>query len=307
MNRLIVAVALCLAFAAGASAQQLKVSTGGPKGTYAQMFRELAAKCSESGAVQLVEVESSGSVENIDRLVGNKVNAAIVQTDVIYLRSKSDDLGGVKTLFTLYPEEIHVIARSAPIKEGGIAGIGSHEVRLETVADLAGRTVAAAGGSVVTARVIQLLGEVSFQIVEMGSTDDALKALADGKVDAALAVGGAPLGSLERLGQGFKLLAINDRLAAKLGSVYVPAKLSYGKMWQSTGIPTMATEAIFVTRDYKTKSFVDALARLRGCLAGHLDELKEETGMHPKWGSVNLANKGKWLWYDLPSATASRR
>lgn len=291
---------ILLALTLPAWAQQIKVSTGDSKSgsTYSRMFRELAAKCRELGEINLQEFESSGSIQNVDRLVANETQAAIVQTDVIYLQSRTDDrLNNVKTLFTLHPEEIHVVAH-ANAQYGGTMGFGGHP--LLYVHELAGKKVGAAGGSVMTAKVMQLMGEVPFSLVEFGSTGEALKALGSKEVDAVIAVGGAPLGAVDNLTAAYRLLSFDNRTMEKLKQVYVPAKLNYRKLSDSTGIPTLATEAILVVQNYKSPKVVTSLAHLRACIRDSLDELRDEPGTHAKWKTVNLDNKGKWLWYDLP-------
>lgn len=301
--KMIVGLALALALSP-AAAQSLKVSTGAPTGTYSKMFNQLAGKCRETG-LSLTESGSSGSVENVARLVGNETQGAIVQTDVIYLQAQTDDrLNNIKTLFTLHPEEVHVVAMTDK-KVGGTMGFGG--TPLESVAQLGGLKVGAAGGSVVTARVIQLLGEINLRVVEYGSTKDALAALAKNDVDAVIAVGGAPLGDVEAMGRAVKLLAINDKVAEKLKKVYVPSKLNYTKLSESMGVPTVATEAIFVVQDYRSPKIVNALGGLRVCIKESLDDLRDEPGTHPKWKSVNLENKGKWTWYVLPEAPVATR
>jgi len=304
MNALRKAALLALAtlLALPAAAQQLRVSTGDSKAgsTYSKMFRELSGKCREAGSINLVEFESSGSLQNVDRLVANEAQAAIVQTDVLYLQAKTDDrLSNIKTLFTLHPEEIHVVAL-ADAKVGGTLGFGGQS--LDNVAQLAGLKVGAAGGSVITAKVIQLLGEIPFSLVEYGSTGEALQALSSKKVNAVIAVGGAPFAAVESLGAGAKLLAFPDRTVEKLRQVYVPAKLNYRKLANSTGVPTMAIEAILVVQNYKSAKMAEALGRLRSCMASSLDDLRDEPGTHAKWKAVNPENRGKWLWYDLPAA-----
>ena len=67
-----------------------------------------------------------------------------------------------------------------------------------------------------------------------------------------------------------------------------------------TGVSSVATEALFVTRAYKTDKYTKALINLRKCLHDNVDNLSETTGMHRKWSSVNVDNHGKWAYIDLP-------
>ncbi|MGL4679245.1 MAG: hypothetical protein ACRCWC_07640, partial [Plesiomonas shigelloides] len=156
----VVAIVLSLC-AFGWAQAQVKVTTGAADGTYSTMFKQLAAACGNE--VGMVEMNSTGSNENVDRLIGNQVNAAFVQTDVLFFRARTEELGNVKTLLALHPEEVHFVAPAvAKTKEGGIAGIGGKTPVFNTIADLAGRHVGAVGGSVTTAQVIRLQSEINF-------------------------------------------------------------------------------------------------------------------------------------------------
>jgi len=85
--------------------------------------------------------------------------------------------------------------------------------------------------------------------------------------------------------------------------VYNPTRVTYAKLNNGSGVDTIATDALLVTREYKTPAMVNGLAALRKCAITSLDDLKETTGTHPKWQAVDSANKGKWAWYQLPEAT----
>lgn len=293
-------VALLFMLPAAHAQVTLKVATGSPKGTYSAMFREVYQTCGSE--VGMVEVASTGSQENITQLVGNQVNAAFVQSDVLYLRSRTEELGNVKTLLALHPEQVHFVAR-AGTKVGGTMGIGG--ATLENITQLAEKKVGAAGGSSVTSQVIRLQSEIAYSTVIYDTNDQALKALADGKVDAVILVGGAPLGSVASLGADHKLLSIPAPVIEKLKGVYKPSRLNYPKMG-AAGVTTVATEALFVTREYKTEKMVQSLARFRACAHSKIEEIKESTGTHPAWQNVDPASKGKWPWYELPVAGAKK-
>jgi TRAP transporter TAXI family solute receptor len=279
----------------------LKVATGSPKGTYAAMFREIYQVCGNE--VGMVEVASTGSQENINQLVGNQVNAAFVQSDVLYLRARTEELGNVKTLMALHPEQVHFVAR-ADAKVGGKMGFGGEA--LTSVVQLAGLKVGAAGGSGVTSQVIRLQTEIPYSTVLFDKDDEVEAALKAGKIDAAIFVGGAPLGRVAALGVDFRLLSIPAAAVEKLKGVYKAARLNYPKMG-AAGVTTVQTDALFVTREYKTEKMTTSLARFRACALAKVDELKETTGTHPAWQAVDTANRGKWPWYELPAAAVAKK
>lgn len=298
MKKILIGLALA-AMALMASAQQLQVATGKAGDTYSTMLKQLAQRC--GSGVAIIEHPSAGSNDNINQLVGNQVNAAFVQSDVLWLRARTEDLGNVKTLLALHPEQVHIVARTqSGLKQGGVMGIGGSEVVLHDITALAGRRVGAAGGSLVTAQVIRLQSEIPFHTVPFDKGDDVLAALDKGDIEAAIFVGGAPLGTISKLGPQYKLLPVPALVLEKLKGVYRPARLNYQKMG-ATGVATVATDALFVTREYKTPKMTDGLAKLRACATESIDELRETTGTHPAWQGVNAENRGKWPWYELPS------
>lgn len=303
-----VLASLAFALSASVTAQtQLKVSTGSPTGTYSRMFKEFQNTCKDQ--IMQIEVPSTGSIQNMDRILGNEVNAAIVQTDVLFYRARNEDLSNIKTLFALHPEEVHVITQSvSPIKTGGVVGIGGKNLQLKSVGDLAGQSVAAWGGSVITAQVIRLQSEVAFTVVEVQDFKSAKQALDEGKVAAIVMVGGQPMPDVQTLNSAYKLLPFSEAAIGKLKSVYVPAKLNYSNMGQGgSGVASVATDALYVTRAYKTAKFQDSLSALRSCFKNNVSEISETLGTHKKWISVNPDNTGKWAYYALPETGIKKK
>lgn len=302
---LMLAVPVGVVMVSMAEAQELKVSTGGPQGTYSRMFKELNVICGSS--IVATELNSSGSVQNMDRIIGNEVNAAIVQTDVLFYRARNENLSGIKTLFSLHPEEVHVITPAqSPIREGGVAGIGAKPIQLNTVNDLAGRVVVATGGSYITAQVIRLQAEIGFSVVEVPDFKALKTAIDLGQAAAGFVVGGQPMADVANLGRGYRILPFPEATVARLKSVYAPAKVTYSGMGPGgSGIPTVSTDALFVTREYRSARFSASLMNLRKCFKDNVVEISETTGTHRAWTTVNPDNPGKWSYYQ-PGGTVSK-
>lgn len=295
-------------------ATSLKVATGSAAGTYHQMFTELSGQCSDT--VTLNENISKGSLDNLAQIIGNKVNAAIIQEDILFLKKRSESvLGNYRTLFVLHPEEVHFISLTAGkvVIEKEYMGLRNKQVQLpplNNISELAGKTVASWGGSVVTAQIVQLQTGINYTVQEVSGEDAGIAALRSGQVDAIIAVGGAQLPWVEqKLDKTFKLLEVPESAASRMKDVYQKASLSYPNLGAS-GVPTIATSAVFITRQYKTPEYVKALSGLRSCLFKSLDYLKEKDGMHPKWqfvkGVEDEGYKGTFTWFDLPGGPAAR-
>lgn len=300
----VVVLGFCL-FSSAVHAQQVKVATGGPKGTYHALFANIADKCGQDMA--MVETPSSGAVENLDLLTGKQVGAAFMQTDVLFASAQGRDLGNIKTLVAFNREAVHIIAlANSGLKSGGTLGIGAKDVTFTTAEDLSGHTIAAAGGSVVTAQLLKLQGQVNWTIVPVESNDAAMAALKAGQVQAVVMVGGQPLPYVSGLGSGFKLLGLRPQTVELLKTVYTPEKLSYTKLSVSA-VPSVATDALLVTRTYNTPEKIDMLAAFRACVIKNVPVWQDADGAHPAWSGVDVNNKGKWAYYDLPTPAPKKK
>lgn len=300
----ILATAVCAILgtvAFSAQAQQVKMATGGPKGTYHALFTNIADKCGNEMAI--VGVNTSGSLENLDKLTNKEVGAAFMQTDVLFASAQGRDLGNIKTLVAFHKESVHVIglANSGLRTSGNLVGMGKQDIVFNTAEDLVGYKVAAAGGSVVTAQVLQGQGQLKWTIVPVESNDAAMAALKAGQVQGVVMVGGQPLGNVRALGSDHKLLGFKQPTLDLLKTVFVADKLSYPKL-NPNAVSTLATEALLTVRTVTTPERVAALASFRACIYKNVPEWQDADGAHPAWSQVNVENKGKWAYYDLPTS-----
>ncbi len=313
MNRFLAIAALALSAlvgAASAQAQAFPVATGDLKGgsTYAVMFNEYAKVCGPATGINFDAVQTTGGVQNKDLLVGNKVLAAILPSDLLFYTKMKNatSVANFKTVFALHPEELHFAARGDVKKEGGWLGTnyGAKEVKYDTVLNLAGRQVGAVGGSVVSGEIAASQLGINFTMREYANNDLLKAALLSGEVDSILVVGGAPHGLVKTLDRRFKLLPIPADLIKKTttgeGALYSAAQVDYQNLGQ-TGVNTIATQAVLVSRVFRDKDMVNQLAKMRACFDNNLGKIQDSLGTHPKWQAVDAANHGKWTWYDLPA------
>lgn len=301
-----ITVFACIALSVGITAVRAQpsfvVATGAEKGsTYTQMFTELAAACTPGEVgVQLKPQYTTGSIQNLELLTGNKVHGVFVQSDLLFSMRESDagKVSSVKTIVALHPEELHFIARADTKKEGGYFGgrIGGKDVTFTTLTDLRDRPVGAVGGSVFSGRTVSQFSGVGFQVVEFANNDALKAALLDGKVDAILVVGGAPHALVGSLDTRFRLLPVPPNVAAALKDVYAPATLTYSNLNQS-GVPSISTQAIFATRTFESPAVKTAISKLRTCFTAQLPNIKDALGTHAKWQAVKAGDMGKWPAY----------
>ena len=291
MKRSVLAAALGLALSVGgASAQSFErnIMTGGPQGTYIKIGRDIAALGAECG-LNLNVVESAGSLENFVG-VRNRRNTqfGIVQSDVLeYLKTfEANDpevqkaVKGVRIMFPLYNEEIHVLARK------DIAGMK----------DLVGKKIAVGkkdSGTFLTATLIMDILQVKAGERLDINPDEALPKLLSGEVDAFFYVAGAPasLFTSTTIDKAkFHLLPITE---APLLATYTPSRIEAGTYsFQDQPVDLIAVKAVMMTYDYDIKrnayhrDSCKTVADFSNLIITGLDKLK--TTGHPKWKTVDL-------------------
>lgn len=277
---------------------RLIVADASSSGTYKAMNAEIVDVCADE-SFQIVELPGAtgGATNNLAALKDNKASAAYLHSDVIYAMAQADpSYRQLKTLVALYPEDIHVLVlRNSRTKHF------LKTVEFNTLADLAGYKVGAAGGGVITGKILTGQGEAHFDVVEFTSGKEIIPALDAGTVQAAIFVGGAPLPNLTTLSADhYKLIPIGETIAARVSGIYRPTIIDYPNL-NSGPIRTMAPTAIILTRKYTLPKLIAPQARFRRCFYQRLDELKETPGRHPKWQMVDPKDRGPWEWYELPS------
>ncbi|PCI05291.1 MAG: C4-dicarboxylate ABC transporter substrate-binding protein [Hyphomicrobiales bacterium] len=291
MRRLTLLLAIFLLFPAFASAQEFEknIMTGGPSGTYIQIGRDLANLESECG-LTLNVLETGGSLENF---VGVRKRAhtqfGIVQSDVLdYFKTfQANDpevqraISGVRIMFPLYNEEVHILAKR----------------EITSLADLSGRKVAVGNkgsGTYLTSSLI--LDIMQLRNVERIATPakDALARLKNGEIDAMIYIAGVPtklFADTSIDGARFHLLPINEPL---LQASYVSANIKAGTYpFQTEEVNVIAVKAVMMTYEYRIqknryqKESCKAVSDLSNLMLTNLTRLKAEG--HPKWKNVDLA------------------
>ncbi|MFK5978059.1 MAG: TAXI family TRAP transporter solute-binding subunit [Rhizobiaceae bacterium] len=291
MRRLTFLLAIILFYPAFASAQEFEknIMTGGPSGTYIQIGKDLAKLEARCG-LTLNVLESGGSLENF---VGVRKRAhtqfGIVQSDVLdYFKTfQANDpevqraISGVRIMFPLYNEEVHILAKR----------------EIATLADLNGRKVAVGNkgsGTYLTSSLIMDIMQLRNVTRIATPAKDGLAKLMNGEIDALIYIAGAPtkLFSDPNIdGSRFHLLSINEPL---LQASYVAANIKAGTYpFQPEEVDVIAVKAVMMTYEYRIqknryqKESCKAVSDLSNLMLTNLDRLKAEG--HPKWKNVDLA------------------
>ena len=291
---LVVTVCAGLADAAGVA-----VITGSEKGTYYQFGRDLQALAKQQG-IAIDVVPSKGSIENIHAVYQRPgTPLGIVQADVLAFvgRLQSDPTlqriaKKTKMVFPLYNEEVHVLARR------GVADFD----------DLAGKRVAIGregSGTYLTASLMLNAADVTPREMVPIDTDEALRELKAGRIDAMFYVAGQPVKLLRddvTAADDLVLVPITNKSVTEF---YPPVEIAAGVYpWQTGVVSTVAVKSVLVSFDFRARD-CDTVGRIARIIADNIDVLRQ-TG-HPKWKAVDLdAPLRGWEQYDCVRKHLSR-
>ena len=290
-----------LAITAHAETTQIVVADDSSSGTYKKMLGEIIGVCG-SDQFSIVEAKgvTGGAPANLDALVNNQAQAAFLHRDVFFANSQSDPTyKRFQTLVALYPEPIHVLALRQSKSKSGTFSISATE--FNSLSDIKGFSVGAAGGGVYTARILKGQGDAGFTVATFNTGAEVIAALDNGTIAAAIFVGAAPLPNLAALDKSkYKLIPVGEALASKTKGVYRAATINYPGL-TSGPVQTVAPIATIVTRKFSTGAKVIAQRHFRECFYAHLGELKDNAS--PNWQSVEASDHGVLDWYEIPAVT----
>jgi hypothetical protein len=281
-------ISLCAASPGHAQEFERNIMTGGPTGTYIRIGQDMAALGAQCG-LTLNVMESAGSLENFVGVRKRRnTQFGIVQSDVLeYLKTFEandaeiqDAVRGVRIMFPLYNEEVHVLARS------GLSGIR----------DLEGQRVAIGvkdSGTFLTASLILDILQVKDAERLPLNPDQALPKLQAGEIDAFFYVAGAPASLFAKADidpDKFHFLPITE---APLLATYTETSIPGGTYgFQREAVDLVAVKAVLMTYDYDPnrnayhRESCTTVSDFSSLVLNNMERLRE-TG-HPKWKSVDL-------------------
>jgi TRAP transporter TAXI family solute receptor len=276
-------IALVL-FLSGQAFSQVTILSGPEKGSYYRFIKDIATVIGEKNNLRIVNRPTAGSAYNFKVLINPSSDDkfALVQSDYLNLMIKEDKInntdktGPLKVVMVLATEEIHIVAR----KRSGFSrlqdldkkklGIGNEDQ-----------------GSFATAELMKERSKIGWYTYRVGS-EEMLKKLSAGTIDAGLLVGSAPLDMLDIDPQvmvgGISLLELDDFNG--WARYYENDTIHSGDYkWLDYNVPTFGVRTLLIANESKlTEADRKAMATIRSGIIRNLDLLVKEG--HPRWKSV---------------------
>ncbi|MCG8492652.1 MAG: TAXI family TRAP transporter solute-binding subunit [Sneathiellales bacterium] len=261
----------------------LGIMSGGVNGTYVRIAQNMSDAL-DSGDLRIITMLGKGSRQNIKDLIElDGTDLAIVQSDVLREVANSKSIpgatGSIRYITKLYNEEIHILAKK-PVKslkflEGASVGVGRQ-----------------GSGTEMTASI--LFGGLGIEIDPINvSGQEALEALEEDLIEAAVFVVGKPSNLLKNIGanSGYKLLDIT--LPKSVDFPYFETELTHkdypGLVGKGDEVSTVAVGAILAVFNWREGSRrYKLLEKFTDQLFSSIEVLKSGP-YHPKWGNIDIA------------------
>lgn len=179
---LIGAIALSLSSCGFESAVNINISSGAEGSGYQRISEQINDAAESIGNLKVTDnYNSQGSLQNLERLLNQEVDFAIVQLDVA---SEAMKEGKVKTLVILTQEYLHLVTRK--------------DSEIQSFADLKGKKVAVGSpGSGIYFTAKRIFEASNLNIIEVPTSDKRIDKLLREEIDAFVYVG--PLGASENM------------------------------------------------------------------------------------------------------------
>ncbi|MGV0026712.1 TAXI family TRAP transporter solute-binding subunit [Phormidesmis priestleyi] len=224
---------------------RVTISSGTASGYYSRLAAQIGVSAGNSVGMNVQNLSSQGSRENLQRLLDRQADFALVQLDVV---SDAMKQGKVQAIATLANEDIHVIVQDA---------------RLRSLSDLQNKRVGVGSqGSGIRFTADQLVKAIGLKVrADDSGFEETFKKLSSRQVDAVIYVGS--VGASDKLRQQFltypklRLIPLQPEvinyLATRDPGSYQAATIAIGTYGPrpaipAENIPTLSTATVLVTR-----------------------------------------------------------
>jgi TRAP-type uncharacterized transport system substrate-binding protein len=279
----------------GCTGNQVIIGTGLPTAPYSQMMQVPMMMAPEL----LCEYRgSTGGTDNIQALVERKIDAGIVQADVLAFMMMTEPMVAkkIRSLVALHSNYLHFFVLKNGFKEDRGTFKLKKQAVIRTLRDLEGRKVAVFGSAYITGRMINERLGLNMKLEEVSTKEAGLAKLAKGEVTAFFAMGGKPIPWVDQEVNSNTVTLANVEPAdiEMLKSPYYAGKLTYKKLGV-VGVNAVAVRNELLVWDF-TGQRAQQLLQVRKFLKDNLNDIKDSRGAHPAWQDVELNTLDRVSW-----------
>lgn len=267
------------------SNSQINIVSGLEDEVYNQFAKDIANNTKVATKIYTTE----GSSDNLNVLLSDSIQIAFMQYDVLHdygvNNEKSKEF--IKVFLPLYSEEIHIVT----LKSSGINELTDIIEKRIGVGD-------SSSGSYFTAKHIEEISGIKWKLIQV-DFQSSINALINGKIDAFLFVGAAPVNLLlnqpQEIADRLSLVSFNLNSGDDCYSKTIIPANTYS--WQKEPIKTYVVKSLLVVNtnniDIKMAAKIDSLY---DDLKYNLKGIQLNKFSHPKWKSVEFSDMDDIDW-----------
>lgn len=303
---LILGLAAIIAAGSLYAGNNIRLGSGGVNGNYYPMAKDIEMLYTPGpngeqpvceGVTLDVREQTGGSMGNAKDMGNKKLDAGIIQIDVLkYLKKSSRGKftdKKYKIIAQLHKESMHLmIPLNYKPKSPKSSGWGSFFSKFSTskpvildINALKGQVIESTGGSVISAKALS-------QVFNLGANVIDTKGQWTGE-NPILLVGGQPLTAVEDiLATGtFALVQIDHNAVKAIAPFYVEDELSYEMGGSVQLIPSIGVQAVLVGKSLRNKAKNLRMENLATCINNNIEDLADDSDTNNNWESVYDLNQ----------------
>lgn len=295
--------------AGSANAAVLKMGTGGPDGSYFSMGNDIVSYCQDELSQDTIEVgTSTGSVENLVGLRSKKFALSIVQEDVLQFHAKRTpnkvNKNSLKIITPMHVESMHLLIPKGYKPEGKKSGwfgnLFSDDKPVSVDINLLkGQTIAAWGGSSVSAKALSYFFGLNANVVDIEPGSLVNKPI--------IVVAGYPSATVEKYlaTKKYNLVSIDYNTVNQnpRAEFYTNEVLNYTINGKMQSVPTIGVRALLIGKSFRKASRNITASELSTCIDAYLADLADDPSTNPNWLSVydfvDTGDQVSWDYFPL--------
>ena len=269
----------------------LRIATGPKTGVYTQLARDIQKVC--GNVVNLVQVPSTGGVQNLMALSASEADIGFAQLDLLQQMGKGGEqnIQELQAIMPMHANLLHVLTMRAgsrvgityvPFTDREVPLTGTVKV-ISKFTELKGVKVALVGSAKLLGQTLEKQLGYGMSFVEAETDDLAIAALVANQVQAVFTTGGWPYPAVSKHETNSGLMLADYDLPGQ--PPFAIGKRNYPKI-NAYDMKFLAAPNLLLTRPFKPTGEKGRLvAALQSCILSHIDELQEGS-YHAVWKEI---------------------
>ncbi|HET7833679.1 MAG TPA: hypothetical protein VFK88_12020 [Gallionella sp.] len=275
--------------APAADCEGLRVATGPAGKGFSKMFADMK-RISSSSKLNLCEVTSEGSLDNLSVLSTKGADVGLVMSDSLKTMALTDEnIAALKVVAVLNNSYLHIVTSTTGYTYEGprkMRGLMKGDPIVENItrfSQLRGKPVALVGTAQLMVRLIDKQAGLNMSYIDVPTDSKAFELVKNNTVAAAFTVAGWPAGPIKNLRSADNLTLVHFDIPA-VNSNYGVKPLHYRNVGVYN-VQCLFVRNLLVTRSFSTAEKNSAVSSLKSIISSNLPALKDGD-FEPGWNEI---------------------